>query len=43
MSFIGRLQKIQEDRGAMANLRCIYVQGKKERAWPVLSLSLIHI
>ncbi|XDD51052.1 type I-E CRISPR-associated protein Cse2/CasB [Leptospira sp. WS92.C1] len=37
MSIVTRLQKIQEDRGAMANLRCISVESKKQRAWPVLS------
>ena len=32
-----RLRKCQDDRGMMANLRCILVENKKHRAWPVLS------
>lgn len=31
-----RLRKCQNDRGMMANLRCILVDNKKHRAWPVL-------
>ena len=32
-----RLRKCQNDRGMMANLRCILVDSKKHRAWPVLN------
>jgi len=32
-----QLRKCQDDRGMMANLRCILVDNKKHRAWPVLS------
>lgn len=28
--------KAQDDRGMMADLRCALVDGKKQRAWPVL-------
>lgn len=31
------LRKNKDDRGMMANLRCILVESKKHRAWPVLS------
>lgn len=31
-----RLRKYQDNRGMMANLRCILVESKKHRAWPVL-------
>lgn len=34
---IERLRKCQEDRGMMANLRCILVDSKKHRAWPALN------
>ena len=38
MSIFGeRLRRCKEDRGMMANLRCILVEDKKHRAWPVLS------
>jgi len=36
-SFLERLRKYKDDRGMMANLRCILVKSKKERAWPVLN------
>lgn len=32
-----RLRKYQDDRGMMANLRCILVENKKHRAWPALN------
>lgn len=32
-----RLRKHKDDRGMMANLRCILVENKKHRAWPVLN------
>lgn len=32
-----RLRKCQDDRGMMANLRCILVDNKKHRAWPALN------
>jgi CRISPR system Cascade subunit CasB len=36
-TFLERLRRCKEDRGMMANLRCILVENKKHRAWPVLS------
>jgi len=36
-TFLERLRRCKEDRGMMANLRCILVKNKKHRAWPVLS------
>jgi len=35
--FLEQLRKRKDDRGMMANLRCILVDNKKHRAWPVLS------
>jgi len=32
-----RLRKFKDDRGMMANLRCIHVESKKHRAWPALN------
>jgi len=32
-----RLQKHKDNRGMMANLRCVLVDNKKHRAWPVLN------
>lgn len=32
-----RLRKHKDDRGMMANLRCILVDNKKHRAWPALN------
>lgn len=32
-----RLRKCQDNRGMMANLRCILVESKKHRAWPALN------
>ena len=32
-----RLRKYKDNRGMMANLRCILVESKKHRAWPVLN------
>lgn len=34
--FLERLRKYRENRGVMANLRCILVESKKHRAWPAL-------
>ncbi|HCC53513.1 MAG TPA: type I-E CRISPR-associated protein Cse2/CasB [Desulfobulbaceae bacterium] len=34
---IERLRKHKDDRGMMANLRCILVDTKKHRAWPALN------
>lgn len=34
---IERLRKYKDDRGMMANLRCILVDNKKHRAWPALN------
>lgn len=36
-SLTERLQKHKEDRGLMANLRCMLVESKEHRAWPALS------
>lgn len=36
-SLIENLRENREDRGMMANLRCILVESKKHRAWPVLN------
>ena len=35
-SLLERLDKHKENRGLMANLRCVLVANKKHRAWPVL-------
>lgn len=35
--FLERLRRSKEDRGMMANLRCILVNNKKHRAWPALN------
>lgn len=32
-----RLRNFKDDRGMMANLRCIHVDSKKHRAWPALN------
>lgn len=32
-----RLRKYKDNRGMMANLRCILVDNKKHRAWPALN------
>ena len=32
-----RLRKYKDDRGMMANLRCVLVNNKKHRAWPALN------
>jgi CRISPR system Cascade subunit CasB len=32
-----RLRKYKDDRGMMANLRCMHVESKKHRAWPALN------
>src|SRR5208337_2707502 len=36
-AFMERLRRYADDRGMMANLRCILVDTKKHRAWPVLN------
>lgn len=36
-AFLERLRRYANDRGLMANLRCILVDTKKHRAWPALS------
>lgn len=36
-NLLERLRKYKDDRGMMANLRCIFVDSKKHRAWPVLN------
>jgi CRISPR system Cascade subunit CasB len=35
--FLERLRKYKDDRGMMANLRCVLVNNKKHRAWPALN------
>ncbi len=35
-SLVERLEGFEDNRGMMANLRCILVVNKKHRAWPVL-------
>lgn len=35
-SLLERLDRFKDNRGMMANLRCILVNSKKHRAWPVL-------
>ena len=35
-SLLERLERIKDDRGMMANLRCALVANKKHRAWPAL-------
>jgi len=35
-SLLEQLRKYKDDRGMMANLRCILVSSKKHRAWPAL-------
>ncbi len=39
MSYLEELRKckVRDDRGMMANLRCILVENKKHRAWPALN------
>lgn len=32
-----RLRRYKDDRGMMADLRCVHVENKKHRAWPALS------
>jgi len=36
-TFLERLRRHADDRGMMANLRCVLIDSKKHRAWPVLS------
>ena len=36
-NLLERLRKYKDDRGMMANLRCIFMESKKHRAWPVLN------
>ena len=35
--FLERLRQRIDDRGIMANLRCVLVDGKRHRAWPALN------
>lgn len=35
-TLLERLNKHKDDRGMMANLRCVLVDSKKHRAWPAL-------
>jgi CRISPR system Cascade subunit CasB len=34
--FLERLRKYKNDRGMMADLRCVLVESKRHRAWPAL-------
>jgi CRISPR system Cascade subunit CasB len=36
-AFLERLRRYADDRGMMANLRCVLVDSKKHRAWPALN------
>jgi CRISPR system Cascade subunit CasB len=36
-NLLERLARFKDNRGMMANLRCILVANKKHRAWPVLN------
>ena len=36
-NLIDRLRKRKDDRGLMANLRCLVVDNKKHRGWPALN------
>jgi len=36
-TFLERLRQRADDRGLMASLRCVLVEGKKHRAWPALN------
>jgi CRISPR system Cascade subunit CasB len=36
-TFLERLRRHADDRGMMASLRCVLVDSKKHRAWPVLN------
>jgi len=36
-AFLERLRRYADDRGMMANLRCVLVENKKHRAWPALN------
>jgi CRISPR system Cascade subunit CasB len=38
-----RLRKHKDDRGMMANLRCVLVDSKKHRAWPALNRLAVSI
>lgn len=40
-SLLEQLRRIKDDRGMMADLRCVLVDGKKHRAWP--ALHRIHV
>lgn len=42
-AFMERLRRYAGDRGMMANLRCILVEAKKHRAWPVLNRIGVNI
>lgn len=35
-ALLEQLRRIKGDRGLMADLRCVLVDGKKQRAWPAL-------
>jgi CRISPR system Cascade subunit CasB len=36
-TFLDKLRRRADDRGIMANLRCVLVDGKRHRAWPALN------
>ena len=37
IGFLERIRDYKDDRGMMANLRCILVENKMHRAWPALN------
>lgn len=36
-SLLDRLRKYKDNRGMLANLKCVLVESKKQRAWPALN------
>src|SRR3989338_4684710 len=40
---LDRLHEYKDNRGMMANLRCILVDNKKHRAWPALNRLGVNI
>jgi CRISPR type I-E-associated protein CasB/Cse2 len=37
VSFLAFLRNLSDDRGAMANLRCVFTPARAPRAWPLLA------
>jgi CRISPR system Cascade subunit CasB len=42
-TLLERIRRYADNRGMMANLRCVLVESKKHRAWPVLNRMGIDI